>query len=81
MSVERYPDLKANQNFVSLQNELSGIEEGILNARKYYNAVARSFNDKVMVFPSSIIASAFHFDKRDYIEAEEAERARVDVRF
>ena len=79
--VESYPDLKANQNFVSLQNELSGIEEGILNARKYYNAVARSFNDKVMVFPSSIIASAFHFDKRDYIEAEEAERARVDVRF
>ena len=78
---ESYPDLKANQNFVSLQNELSGIEEGILNARKYYNAVARSFNDKVMVFPSSIIASAFHFDKRDYIEAEEAERARVDVRF
>ena len=78
---ESYPDLKANQNFVSLQNELSGIEEGILNARKYYNAVARAFNDKMMVFPSSVIASAFHFDKREYIEADDAERGRVDVRF
>ena len=78
---ESYPDLKADQSFVSLQKELSGIEDGILNARKYYNAVARSFNDKAMVFPSSIIASAFHFVKREYIEADDAERARVDVRF
>ena len=78
---EGYPELKANQGFIDLQNQLSRIEETLANARKYYNAVARSFNDKVMVFPSSIIASAFHFDKRDYIEAEEAERARVDVRF
>ncbi len=78
---ESYPDLKANQNFANLQNELSGIEEGILNARKYYNAVARTYNDKMMVFPSSVIASAFRFDKREYIEADDAERTRVDVRF
>ena len=78
---ENYPDLKANQNFVSLQNELSGIEEGILNSRKYYNAVARELNDRIMMFPSSLIASVFHFGKRDYIEADDAERARVDVRF
>ena len=78
---ESYPDLKANQNFVSLQNELSGIEEGILNARKYYNAVAREMNDKIMVFPSSIIASAFRFTKADYIEAESEARSRVEVRF
>ena len=78
---ESYPDLKANQNFVSLQNELSGIEEGILNSRKYYNAVARELNDRIMMFPSSLIASVFHFGKRDYIEADDAERARVDVRF
>ena len=78
---ENYPDLKANQNFISLQNELSGIEEGILNSRKYYNAVARELNDRIMMFPSSLIASVFHFGKRDYIEADDAERARVDVRF
>ena len=78
---ENYPDLKANQNFISLQNELSGIEEGILNSRKYYNAVARELNDRIMMFPSSLIASVFHFGKRDYIEADDAERTRVDVRF
>ena len=78
---ESYPDLKANQNFLSLQDDMRDIETSILNARKYYNAVARAFNDKMMVFPSSMIASAFHFDKREYIEADDAERGRVDVRF
>ena len=78
---ESYPDLKANQNFVSLQNELSGIEEGILNARKYYNAVVREYNDRIMVFPSSLIASLFHFGKRDYYEISDSDRERVDVRF
>ena len=63
---ENYPDLKANQ---------------LRNARKYYNAIAREYNDKTMVFPSSIIASAFHFPKRDYYEADEEDRKRVDVRF
>ena len=78
---ENYPDLKANQNFLDLQQQLSRIEEELRNARKYYNAIAREYNDKTMVFPSSIIASAFHFPKRDYYEADEEDRKRVDVRF
>ena len=78
---ESYPDLKANQNFLDLQQQLSRIEEELRNARKYYNAIAREYNDKTMVFPSSIIASAFHFPKRDYYEADEEDRKRVDVRF
>lgn len=78
---ENYPDLKANQNFLDLQQQLSRIEEELRNARKYYNAIAREYNDKTMVFPSSIIASAFRFPKRDYYEADEEDRKRVDVRF
>ncbi len=78
---ENYPDLKANQSFVQLQNELSAIETSILNARKYYNAIAREFNDRIMVFPSSIIASLFHFTKRDYVAVEEESKANVRVSF
>ena len=78
---ESYPDLKADQNFLSLQNQLVRVEETLANARKYYNAVVREYNDKIMVFPSSLIAGLFHFSKRDYIEIEESDRARAEVRF
>ena len=78
---ESYPELKANANFAELQRQLESIENDILSARKYYNAVAREMNDKIMVFPSSIIASAFRFTKADYIEAESEARSRVEVRF
>ncbi len=78
---ESYPDLKANQGFSELQRQLQAIEDDILSSRKYYNAVARAFNDKIMVFPASIIASAFHFVKRDYIDVDDAARERVEVRF
>ena len=58
---EGYPDLKANTNFIDLQNQLKAIEEDIANARKYYNAVVREFNTKREVFPSNIIAGMFGF--------------------
>ena len=78
---EAYPDLKANQNFSSLQTQLEKIESEILSARKYYNANARIFNDKIMVLPSSVIAGIFKFTKRDYIAVDEAEKERVEVKF
>ena len=78
---ESYPDLKANQNFLDLQRQLSRIEEELRNARKYFNAIVREYNDKIMVFPSSLIASVFHFTKRDYYEVDDEDRKRVEVRF
>ena len=78
---EAYPELKANQNFLDLQNQLSRIEETLANARKYYNAIVREYNDRIMVFPSSLIASMFHFGKREYIDIDDADRERTEVRF
>ena len=61
---EGYPDLKANTNFIDLQNQLKAVEEDIANARKYYNAVVREFNTKREVFPSNIIAGMVGFKAR-----------------
>ena len=79
---EGYPDLKANTNFIDLQNQLKAIEEDIANARKYYNAVVREFNTKREVFPSNIIAGMFGFKARPLYEVETAEeRQNVKVQF
>jgi LemA protein len=79
---EAYPDLKANQNFLELQHQLSSIEEAIQNARRYYNAVVRDLNTKIEVFPSNLVASAFAFEKKVYFELDsEAERSAPAVRF
>lgn len=78
---EAYPELKANESFVTLQGQLMTLEEEILSARKYYNAIARAYNDKTMVFPTSILAGLFRFEKRPYLQAEEAEKQRVEVKF
>ena len=79
---EGYPDLKANTNFIDLQNQLKAIEEDIANARKYYNAVVREFNTKREVFPSNIIAGMFVFKARPLYEVETAEeRQNVRVQF
>lgn len=79
---ESYPDLKANQNFMDLQDQLNMVEEDIANARKYYNAVVKQFNTKCEVFPSNIIAGMFHFEKRPMFEVEGAEeRQNVKVSF
>lgn len=79
---ESYPDLKANTNFMDLQNQLKSIEEDIANARKFYNAVVREYNDAIMVVPTNIIASMFHFEKRTMFEiTNEQERENVQVKF
>ena len=78
---ENYPELKANENFMQLQNTLNEIEDYIQNARRYYNAVVRDFNTKIETFPSNIIANMFNFKKREYFEIEEKEKEPVKVKF
>ena len=78
---ESYPELKANTNFISLQESLSSVEKDLLNSRKYYNATARDFNDKIQVFPSNIIASICGFKKMAYVKAEEEARKAPKVSF
>ena len=73
---EAYPDLKANQNFMDLQNELSNIEEILSQARRYYNAVVRDLNTTVEKVPTNFVAMIFGFKKREYFEIED-EAARV----
>lgn len=79
---EGYPDLKANTNFLDLQNQLKQLEDDIANSRKYYNAVVKQFNTKCEMFPSNIIASIFHFERKPMFEVESAEeRQNVQVKF
>lgn len=79
---EGYPDLKANENFNELQKQLESIEEDIANARKYYNGCVRDFNNKVMEFPSNIIACVFHFEKQPMFSIpDNSERDNVRVEF
>lgn len=79
--VENYPDLKANQNFMDLNNQLSQVEEDIANARKYYNAVAKTINNAILMFPSNLIARIFGYKEEKMFEAQEAEREAVKVKF
>ena len=79
---ENYPDLKANENFMDLQGQLRQVEEDIANARKYYNAVVKLYNNKCEMFPTNILAGLFHFDQKPMFEVEtKAERQNVKVEF
>lgn len=78
---ESYPELKANENFVELQNTLREVEEHIQLSRRYYNGSVRDFNTAIAVFPGNIIAGMFNFTKREFFEIEESERANVKVDF
>lgn len=78
---ENYPDLKANSNFQQLQSELSGIEDQIQMARRYYNATVRDNNNAVETFPGVIIANMFNFGKRDYFEIDESQKEAPKVKF
>ncbi len=78
---EAYPDLKANQGFVSLQEELSNTESRIAYARQFYGDAVLSFNTAIQKFPGSIVASAFKFAEREYFEAEAAARTTPEVKF
>ena len=73
---ESYPDLKANENFINLQDELAGTENRISVARQDYNNAAKEYNTKIQSLPASIIAGLFHFEKADYFTAT-AEAATV----
>jgi LemA protein len=72
--VENYPDLKANQNFLALQQELANTEDRLQTARRFYNANVRQYNERVQQFPSTVIARAFNFEQEEYFEIEEALR-------
>ena len=78
---ENYPNLKASQNFMQLQEELSGIENKIAYARQFYNDSVLAFNNKIQVFPANLIAGMFSFKQKDYFEIEEAARKNVKVSF
>ncbi|HWP93025.1 MAG TPA: LemA family protein [Thermodesulfobacteriota bacterium] len=74
---ESYPDLKANQNFVELQKELSNIEEQIQLSRRYYNAVVRDLNTKIESVPSNVVANMFGFAKKEYFELDSTEERKT----
>ena len=79
---ENYPELKANQNFLLLQEELAGTESKIAYARQFYNDSVMTYAMSCQTFPSSVIAGAFHFQEKEYFEIEEpAAREPVKVKF
>ncbi len=78
---ENYPELRANENFLALQQELSDVEEKIAFARQFYNRNVMDFNTRIQVFPSVIIANMFNFERFDFFEAEETAREDVQVSF
>lgn len=78
---ERYPDLKANQNFLALQEELTATEGRVAYARQFYNDSVLGYNNKLQTFPSVLIASMFNFTKREYFETDEASREVPKVQF
>ena len=67
--VENYPDLKANENYVALQDELAGTENRIAVARRDYNEAVKNYNTQIVRFPKNLIAGMFGFEKADYFEA------------
>ena len=80
VTVEQYPDLKANQNYLDLQSQLEGCENAIANARREFNETARDYNTAVRRFPGNIIAGMFGFDKKPYFEASEGADKAPDVK-
>jgi LemA protein len=78
---ENYPDLKANQNFLSLQEELSDTENKIAYSRQFYNTNVLEYNTKLQVFPDSIIANLFQFKPADFFKADEKDKEPVKVQF
>ena len=80
---ENYPELKANQNFLQLQNDLRDTEDKIQSARRFYNGNVRDFNTKLQVFPTNMFASMLHFQKREFFDIDEKgpEGQPVQVKF
>jgi LemA protein len=77
--VENYPDLKANQNFLALQAELSNTEDRLQTSRRFYNANVRDYNERVQSFPSNVVASMFNFEEEEFFEVDESLRGDAGV--
>lgn len=78
---ENYPELKANTNFLHLQQTLAEVEEKIQAARRFYNGMVRDLNTKIQVFPTVLVAGMLGFTSREFFEAEEAAKQNVAVKF
>ena len=79
LRLEAYPELKANENFRTLQTQLQDVEDKIQAARRFYNSGAKELNTKIKTFPANLINSMFgHFKKRDYFEVAETEKAKIE---
>lgn len=78
---EAYPQLKANENFVHLQKELSDTEDKVAYSRQYYNSTVLDYNTKIKVFPNNLLASPMGFTDKEFFEAGEEERKSVKVKF
>jgi LemA protein len=78
---ENYPDLKANQNFLQLQTDLTDTEDKIQASRRFYNGTVRDYNTKVETVPSNIVAMIFGFTKRAFFEIDDPQRENVKVQF
>ena len=74
---EEYPDLKANENFLDLQHQLQKIEDELQMARRYYNGTVRVLNIIIEIFPNSIVAGLFHFEKAEFFEIDDDEDREV----
>lgn len=81
VSVERYPELKANQNFLELQAQLEGTENRIANARRKFNEATRSYNVYIKKFPKNIYANLFGFENKPYFEADQGAESAPKVEF
>lgn len=79
--VEKYPDLKANQNFLALQEQLEGTENRIAVERKKFNETAQQYNTNIRKFPKNLIAGMFSFEKKPYFEAKEGADVAPEVKF
>ena len=77
---ENYPELKANENFKNLSNQLAKIEEDIANSRKYYNGIVKIYNNKVEMFPSNIFAKIFGYHSKAMFEANTTERENIKIK-
>ena len=78
VSVEAYPDLKANQNFLQLQNEIADIENKLAAVRRFFNSATKELNNAVQTFPSNLLAGIFGFKKEPMFEVSQSERADVE---
>ena len=80
MVAENYPDLKANQNFLKLQEELSETEDQVAASRRIYNENVNYFNTRIQIFPNVLIARMFQFGPCDFFEADEKDKENVTIK-